>query len=387
MLPVDIDAVALVDLNRLKENRVHESRQIEYKNEIPGPNYNVTSFLETVASFANEGPGDLILGVEAKDGVPVAISGCEVPNVDATALKIDQLIRDRLDPPYRQHRVRPIEVSAERWVFVIRIPLSYARPHRVDDKGAIMGRGTAGKHPMDMAQVREMILEAYAFEDRVKRFRADRLDALVKNHPPVPLARGPQLVVHVVPLQALVGSSLRGAPGMDLGVKYFRPMLWHSGLSFQHNLEGTVFFERAKEGSDAYTHVYRSGIIESVLVHTYREEAPRNLHPLSLSAIGDRLVKHLPQWLAGLAEMESAPPFYLMLSMTHLTGAYVPYDFNSGREASFPDRATVVVPELELQWPTKHLPGEIRPVLDILWQSFGYGGCPQYGADGSWQSK
>ena len=391
MLPNDLSTVSYSDLQLLVANEVPESRHLEYKLHLPGPDWREAKFLETVASFANDGAGDMLLGISARDGIPTEIVGCDVSNVDAEVLRLDQLIRDRLDPTYRQHRIKPVPLPGGMVVFVIRMPLSFSRPHRVGSSGAIVGRGAAGKVPLDMSQVRQLILESHGFEDKVREFRSNRVKKLTDGHGPVPMSDGPIFVAHIVPLQSVMRPVAREAPDMDIGMKYFYPMLTHSGLSFDYNLEGTVFWDR---GSDVgYAHIYRTGIIEGTLVFTHREvlrgiqdEPAPDRFVLSLEAIGDRLLAQLPKWLSGLSAMDVGPPYFLLLSMCRLGNSIAAGDLSRGIENSVPDRNTIEVPDVELPWPTENLSEALRMPLDILSQAFGRRRSYNFNEDGSWDN-
>jgi predicted HTH transcriptional regulator len=50
-------------------------------------------FLAAVSSLANTAGGDLMVGIEAVDGLAHAIPGIEILNVDAEKLRLEQLLR------------------------------------------------------------------------------------------------------------------------------------------------------------------------------------------------------------------------------------------------------------------------------------------------------
>ena len=389
MLPLDLELIDENYLNTLIENEISENRHLEYKRTIPGPDWSNSRFLEEVASFANDGPGDLLLGVDAPDGIPTEIVGCESNNTDQETLRLGQIIENGLDPSYRQFRCHPITLQNGRVVFVLRISLSFARPHRVGAKGALMGRGPAGKTPMDMSQVRNMILQADRFQVRVRGFRQDRLAELGGGTSPVPINDGPAFVAHLVPLQAVVGPSSHIAPDMQQGAEYFRPLLGGADMSHRYNLEGTVFHVvQRRLQTPAYTHVYRTGIIESVLAHTWaptREDLDDGVlaHAIvPIFGICVRLHAVLPGWIAGLQRMNIGPPYYLLLSMFHLGNAATPRYNNVGEyEMRYSDRDIMVVPDIELPWPTDELALALRPVFDMFAQAWGYDGSLLYDDD------
>ena len=52
----------------------------------------LVKFLAAVSSFANTAGGDLLIGIDAKDGVPKAITGVAFDNLDNEKLRLEQLL-------------------------------------------------------------------------------------------------------------------------------------------------------------------------------------------------------------------------------------------------------------------------------------------------------
>ena len=99
MIPGPIKDVDVRALQALITNEVREGKTIEYKLKMPGSaNSDVVPFLATVSSFANTGGGDLLIGVEAVDGVPKHLPGLEIDNLDKDTLRIEQVIRSNIEP-------------------------------------------------------------------------------------------------------------------------------------------------------------------------------------------------------------------------------------------------------------------------------------------------
>ena len=73
MIQKPIHTIDLDDLRALVDDEVREGKTIEYKCELPGgADSDRVSLLATVSSFANTAGGDLLIGVEAEEGVPTA---------------------------------------------------------------------------------------------------------------------------------------------------------------------------------------------------------------------------------------------------------------------------------------------------------------------------
>jgi predicted HTH transcriptional regulator len=146
VIPKPLDAIELADLQYLIDNQVRESKFIEYKSALPGSaDSELVPFLATVSSFANTGGGDLLLGVEARAGLPTRPSGLEIHDLDGTILRLEQVMRAGLEPRLPGVDVKPVQVGDERHVLVVRAPKSWVSPHRVKKNNQFYGRNSAGR--------------------------------------------------------------------------------------------------------------------------------------------------------------------------------------------------------------------------------------------------
>src|SRR3569833_1531656 len=74
LLHINFDEIDEVHLNRLLAARIAESRDIEYKRQpYGGADADKAECLADLSSFANTAGGDLLIGVDAKDGAPLAL--------------------------------------------------------------------------------------------------------------------------------------------------------------------------------------------------------------------------------------------------------------------------------------------------------------------------
>lgn len=80
MLGQRLDVLTFADLQVFLLENVHESRTLEFKSELVGlKDEDKREFLADVSAFANTSGGDLIFGVEAKQGKAIAVRGWKQP--------------------------------------------------------------------------------------------------------------------------------------------------------------------------------------------------------------------------------------------------------------------------------------------------------------------
>jgi len=204
MLSADLERVDEASLHELITHEVRESDRIEYKRELPlGKDSDKVPFLSQVCSFANAAGGDLVIGVEAKDGIPISIPGVEVETFDALLLRLDSWIREGLEPRFAGFTIRQIPMSGNGDVIVVRVQKSWNRPHRVKANSVFYGRTSAGREQLDLSHVRRLFLLSEEESGQLRSLRAERLLALSMNDTPVSFVEGPKVVLQLVPIGAL----------------------------------------------------------------------------------------------------------------------------------------------------------------------------------------
>ena len=264
MLLKRLSDVGLSDIATLCENKVLESRFIDFKADaIGGGDREKREFLADVSAFANASGGDIVLGVKTKDGAADEVCGVVLEDVDKEKLRLVSIVRDGLEPRISSLDITWLPIEGKRGVMVIRVPRSWTAPHRVTylkDMNFYV-RNPAGKHPMSVNEVRYAFSAGRELDERLRKFLADRLNAIwSKKDLPFDLRDGPKFVLHVIPLSAL-------ADPLDLQFQYdspgIVPPLRNSSHNWQHTLEGFVTYTMP-EPPRSYSMMFRDGAVEGV---------------------------------------------------------------------------------------------------------------------------
>jgi len=183
MIPKPIETITIDDLIQLIANGVREDRQIEFKQVLPGnTDDEKKEFLADVTSFANSSGGEIIYGMRAEQGLAKEITGVSVPDTDAEILRLSSMIRDGIQPRITGVQIRPVS-DPKGVAFVLRIPDSWAKPHMVTFKGQsrFFIRSSAGKHQMDVSEIRSAFALSEEIPERIRRFRDERFEELCRS--------------------------------------------------------------------------------------------------------------------------------------------------------------------------------------------------------------
>ena len=396
MIEKPIDEITKEDIEALIQNEVLEKRTIEYKREIPGDSdENKREFLADISSFANAAGGDLLFGISAAEGVPKEAKGlnCEI---DSLKLRLENIIRDGIAPRIPGVRMEPIEGFPEGPIIIIRIPKSWAAPHMVKFKNLsrFFTRNSAGKHQMDVTEIKSAFLLSEALPEKIRSFRDKRLGRIIADEAPVSLCSGGRLVLHILPIASFTSD-------YNLDISTFKnhsinlpPM--GGGNRDRFNFDGFLTYDKGGGNtcSPSYCQIFRRGQIEAVLTDFLKKQ---NDSVYIASTYFEKKVIIASNKYAGVLKQLGVPcPLIILLSLVGVSGALmmVRPGYNT-RDDSPIDRDTLLLPDLLIEdysilSDPNEMPKEMgkafRPTFDAVWNACGYEHSLNYDTDGNWKA-
>jgi len=203
--------VTLNDINDLIANEVPEGRNLEYKSELTiSSRDEKKEFLADLTSFANSDGGDIIYGIkeDSSTNIPISIAGISIDNRDELIQKIENMLRDSVEPRVSEVEfspLLPLHISDSDYIFIIRVRPSYSFPHRVRTDNKFYARNSAGKYPMDVAELRTAFTLSHTMIKEVHSYVAERLVALSCRGNGL-IADMPIFVLHYIPISAFRGT-------------------------------------------------------------------------------------------------------------------------------------------------------------------------------------
>jgi len=200
-----LESIIEADLQALVSDGVAEGKVIEYKESLPDDTYDSKKeFLADVSSFANAAGGNLIFGISEDNGIPIDVCGLPGINPDAEILRLENLIRDSIEPRIPGMTMRAVLLSTSEVVIVVRVPHSWAQPHAVNYRRhwRFYSRNSAGKYPLDVSEVRAAFALSETLAERVRLFRTERLGKITAGETPVAVGENAKMVLHIIPFGA-----------------------------------------------------------------------------------------------------------------------------------------------------------------------------------------
>lgn len=379
------------DLLLLVENEVSEERILEYKRELPSDSYeSKKEFLADISSFANGSGGHVIFGVQEENGLPITISGIPCDNPDSEILRLENLIRDGIEPRLQGVSVKGIRLSSGTYGFVLRIPRSWSKPHVVTYKGhwRFYSRNSAGKYPLDVSEVRSAFLQSGTLVEKIRLFRDERLGSIISGQMPSRLIPGARTVLHLVPFTAF-------EPAISYSLNEIRnhPFslhpVWGSVTNYRYNFDGFLTVNGNEAGlARGYVQAFRNGIIEAVDSSMLRTEGNEPTIP---SIVFEReLIVATDAYLSAQKQMTVPPPISIMISLLGVSGykmAVSQYIHVSREDQHSIDRDILVLPELICEsYPSDkyNIARALRPAFDAVWNATGWQTSHNYNEKGEW---
>lgn len=373
--------IAEADLQELVALAVPEGKSIEYKLALPKADpADKKEFLADVTSIANASGGLLLFGIREDKGIAVEITGLTVSDADQEMLRLSNMLQSGVEPRIPALEMRSVQLANGNSVIAIRTPRSWLGPHMIKESGRFFARSSNGKHPLDVAEIRNSFLETERLTSRLKEFRAERLSAILADEIPVSLGKASRIVLHAIPLSGLTERSeidLHRIARNEKPVLY--PMDPWSNCGTYFVFEGVVCCQRNQDGtSPSYTLVARNGACEIVADNLCwtDEKGFMALMP----SYEKRLVDYWPVVRRTLETANIEPPIMLALSLLNIRNHM--FTFNAGQfhMSLHPIRQQhLVLPECMLESWNDDIGDCLRPAFNMVANAQGIESSPHFG--------
>lgn len=387
MITKPLDAITSDDFDALVSNGMPEGKSLEYKRDLPGGgDVEKKEFLADVSSLANTAGGDLIFGIEEMGGVATAIVGLKSADLDADVRRLDDILAAGLMPRLR-YAVRRVPHSSGVDLIVLRVERSWNAPHRVIFKShdKFYARNSAGKYSLDVGELRDAFLLSSTLIDRLRDFHSSRLLEIAADRTPTPLKSGARLVVHLLPVSAFALSEQLDITPL-LAAPDDVPPISGRGWNDRITLEGLLTFSQVDRTSFAYTHLYRTGVVEAVDAYVLNQEVNGHRSIPSIT-YESRLIERVGKYLEVQRRVGAVPPIYVLITLVGAKGLWLATSNQLADSADrYPiDREVLDLPAVVVQAHGTDIASALKPALDAVWHSCGFQGSLNFDAQGKWK--
>lgn len=389
-LPNDLLAITQAHIEQLVADQIREGPHLDFKRELPTAWNDAAKheFLADTTAFANSGGGDLIFGLD-EDGqaqasrvIPQAIS-----NVDQEIRRLQDFLLNLAEPRLPGVKIHAVPVSisgSDGYVIVVRIPQSWAGPHRVKTNQHFFIRDGLRKRQLDVPEIRSLFLRTENQAQKINDFRTERLGKILSGNSPQQLVDGPILVTHLVPTQAALG--LVQVDPVPYTNQRGLPVIGTAGGMARLNLDGALVVrnETPQGETHGYSQFFRNGFFESTYVLARHTNEERVVLP-SVN-YEEYLIALLGNFRGELDRLGINYECAVMLSLLRADevklGVRSDWGFDDPHQTLF-DRKILVLPDVVARSDVSPEQA-LKPVFDLMWQAAGFVGSRNYNDAGEW---
>lgn len=391
-LPRNLLETTEADIRRLITDRAQEGPHLDFKRDLP-PTWDGAAkqeLLADVTAFANTGGGDIVYGVDENAAAEAsAVCPQALASVDQEIRRLQDFLLNLVDPRLPGVQIQGVQITegeATGYVLIIRVPQSWASPHRLKTNQHVYVREGLRKRPLDVPELRALFVRTEGQAQRIRDFRSDRLAKVLTGETPVPLKAGPQLVVHAIPTQAALGLVQIDPVPYWRGTSYLPLIGQDSGVAAKLNFDGAFAVLPGRERpATGYSQLFRQGYFEAVWVlsHTGSGDLPI----LPGIAYEELIVRFLGRVRGELERhgLRSDMAVFLSLLGADRVVFAGPTAIGFGSADYRFDRQSLLLPDVLI--PAEVSPGKgMRPAFDLMCQSAGMERSANYDEEGEWKA-
>ena len=382
-----IDTITEEDLQALISEPVAEGKTIDYKQALPdNTRGSKREFLADVTSFANAAGGHLVFGMKERGGIPIELSGLDIENIEAECLRLENLIRDCVEPRLPSLAIRAVPLESSKTSIVIFIPRSWTPPHVVnyEKHWRFYSRNSSGKYPLDVSEVRSAVTLSETLVQRIRSFRDDRIAHIIMKESPITLVGGSSLVLHLLPLNSFEPATNYDVKSLvDKGSR-LNPV----GTTYhehRYNFDGLLTYSDSSQPLQyrSYLQVFRNGCIEAVSTKFFGQVYD-GLPRIEITAMERAVIDAIPRYLDLQKELGASPPIFIAFSLLNVRGLAVIVS----RQRYFIDeewpieKRDLLIPEIMIENFECDAAEVMRYAFDTIWNASGWPRSMNYDEDG-----
>lgn len=379
MLEGPIEGLVADHFKQICADRVAESQTLEFKRDPPGKDDKSKDELrKDVCALANADGGDLVFGIGEIEGVADRIVPIENESADDLTRRIRQTLDSRIEPRLLGVRMKEVALDSG-YLLAMRVPASLGPPHSYSVSNSarrFVTRSQTTTSDMTYDQLRSAFGQAESLLERSGQFIRDRASKISKRKFPVPFELGPVCVLHFVPLAGLAGRVVPDLPALSRDPVSLRNSKYGQSVGQRFTLDGLI----VNEEKSGYRLFFRNGAVEAALAVSRDSEI--------LSGEVTRFCRRQIEWIRDLCQhLELHGPGVISLSMLHVADYSLISEVRyRGRPRNLADRPHIAPPAALIDSIDGIICDEIaRPLLDVVWQSFGLERCEDYDPHGAYR--
>lgn len=377
------------DIQSLIENKVPESRILDYKRECKlGLEQDKSEFIYDVCSFYNSDGGCIIYGLEEeKDqqgkntGIPkLPAELVKVINYDQLKLQIEECIKQTTNPQIVNLAFSPLlEINGTN-VFLLGIPKSSSLPAMVTYKnsGRFYKRKSTGKYQVDTYELFDLFTRNLYLQKEVTSFVEQRQTEVFDNRFWPSISDNSGLLMHIIPMSYYYNNlpDFSNPSFRNNCTLMLRPP-GDGGYNHRYCFEGLHMYSLDRDTSNkSYSLLFRNAIIEAYTNRPFWQTSEDKRPWLDGASFLTALLEHVQNSIKFYIQYSIEPPYYLFIQLYNVQG------FNLIVQESMIKRnvwgkSIFEFPPLMVNHDIDEVKQQVKQLADMLWQTGGESECPK----------
>jgi hypothetical protein len=381
------------DIERLVENRISESKTLDYKKEINlEKGDDKKEFLYDITSFVNSDGGVIIYGIsELKDenghntGLPEEVCGIQIDNFEKLIQRIEDLIRSSVEPNIPDIVIKHLSKDNKEVLF-IGLQKSTGLPCMVtyNSTNKFYRRRNTGKYLVDIYELNQMFMENIEIIKELESFRIERVKKIKNGEFISNVDPNKTTLIHICPASFYQYNKLsltddRTLNNLSQNLKLYRP----SGLDYRSNFEGFLIFKYDSQSKQvhSYNQVFRNGIIEFFSHDFHYSAQGKNFYLLGVLEL--QVIEWVKTAISIYKELEVPPPFVIYITITDLLDHIV--DINNFFRINVLPFSTndLFLPNIIINDFDENIEKKLMEIFNIIWQAAGERKSPYFDLHGN----
>jgi hypothetical protein len=377
------------DIQSLIDNKVPESKILDYKREIKFDEASKTELIYDVDAFYNTEGGVLIIGLDEeldeqkkKTGIPkLPESKITVTNYDQLILRVEEMIKQSTNPQITNLQFSKILSVDGSDIFIIGIPKAKTLPAMVtySNHNRFFKRKSNGKYTLDTYELYDTFLHINVLEEKIEEFLKSRHLAVSQNEFWGPIGSLHSMLMHLVPIDSF-NTQIENFPTPETKktlIEELKVPGLHS-YSYRYCLEGFHLYCNRRFDMPheilPYNLFFRNAVIES-----FTNEAFYNLEPSRPNLYTNDFLKIVRDQIENAfnlyRKLSIDFPFYLSIKLNNTKNLALIESVHNRMLGRRFEYENLVLPIVLLSNESNENKKQIKNVMDILWQAFGNNEC------------
>lgn len=367
----------------LKLIGTQENRELDFKQTLKLDEKSDADTLELcrdVSAFANTIGGKIIYGMEEEKLIATELVGIPIDDLDSFVQKIENKIKDKIEPRLPGFNILPIELTNSKYAVVINVAKSWLGPHGfTKDKGwRFYVRGSSQTNIVSIDQLRDLFAQSNQLIDRVRDFRNKRISMILADALSINFNKelASKLVIHIIP-------TISFNPAYSIDFEKFEsmknklsPIFRDSGSYSRFNFDGYLTYDIHWVGAGVsnYLQVFRNGIIETVDSQYINHENPNQNFYISLDELESGIKNTVRRIAEFYSSLEINSPAFVIISILNAKGKKC---VSRRHRLAFPsqnaiDRDHLPFPEVLVEMNEQGIDKKLEDIFLPIWHSFGF---------------